>query len=271
MPTFSGTNVNTTVPVPNKNPALSNLVPIPNMGAGGGYYDPANGAVYDMFGNPVKGNYNAQTGILTDPTGNQYTINPNSPTAQGAPPGQQEAAIGTSNAFATQVNAPPPPSPGGGAPGGSPGPGGGGGGGGPVNPFSSPFTGNPVLPTYTTPPAFVPPTAQQAASDLGFQFALQQGLGALTNSAAAQGLWASGATGKAMTNYAENYANQFYGDVYNRALNTYNTNLASQYTQPYQFNYQAANQTYQNQLALWQDYFNQQLAQGEYGLQVAQA
>lgn len=142
---------------------------------------------------------------------------------------------------------PPAPAPG---PGGGGGGGGTGGGGSPtgtigdlLKPFNETFN-EPFYtftpPTYAKPPAFTAPTAEEAAQTPGYQFSRDQALGAISNSAAAQGLWGTGATGKAMEDYATNLANTHYNDVYNRNLNTYMTNYATQYTDPYKFGYQAA-------------------------------
>ncbi|NMX39359.1 hypothetical protein HBO34_15905 [Pseudomonas veronii] len=58
----------------------------------------------------------------------------------------------------------------------------------------------------------------------GYQFSLQQGLRGTNNSLAAQGLGLSGAQAKGLSSFATGLANQTYGDQYNRALSTYNTN-----------------------------------------------
>ena len=58
----------------------------------------------------------------------------------------------------------------------------------------------------------------------GYQFALQQGLKGTNNSLAAQGLGLSGAQAKGLSQYATGLADQTYGEQYNRALSTYNTN-----------------------------------------------
>lgn len=58
----------------------------------------------------------------------------------------------------------------------------------------------------------------------GYQFALQQGLRGTNNALAAQGLGLSGAQAKGLSSFATGLANQTYGDQYNRALSTYNTN-----------------------------------------------
>lgn len=58
----------------------------------------------------------------------------------------------------------------------------------------------------------------------GYQFALQQGLRGTNNALAAQGLGLSGAQAKGLSSFATGLADQTYGDQYNRALSTYNTN-----------------------------------------------
>lgn len=62
------------------------------------------------------------------------------------------------------------------------------------------------------------------ANTPGYQFALQQGLKGTNNSLAAQGLGLSGAQAKGLSNFATGLADQTYGNQYNRALSTYNTN-----------------------------------------------
>lgn len=108
------------------------------------------------------------------------------------------------------------------------------------------------LPTYTPPPAFAAPTADEALNDPGYQFAAQQGEQALDQSAAAGGLLNTGGTLKDILAWGQNYAAQRYGDVYNRDLSTYNTNLNSQYVQPYQFAYQGALATGNQTQSQWQ-------------------
>jgi len=71
---------------------------------------------------------------------------------------------------------------------------------------------------------FTAPTADQAEQTPGYQFTLAQGLKATQNSAAARGLGTSGAALKGASSYATGLANSTYNDVYNRALQTYQTN-----------------------------------------------
>jgi hypothetical protein len=79
-----------------------------------------------------------------------------------------------------------------------------------------------LLQGWNTP--FVPPTGATEQNDPGYQFRLNQGLQALQNSAAAGGGLLSGNTLQGIENYAQNYASNEYGNVYNRALGQYQQN-----------------------------------------------
>lgn len=76
---------------------------------------------------------------------------------------------------------------------------------------------------------FSSPTGVTEQNDPGFQFRLQQGQKALENSAAARGGLLSGGTAKAINDYAQGSASNEYGNVYNRALQTYQTNASNQF------------------------------------------
>jgi hypothetical protein len=80
---------------------------------------------------------------------------------------------------------------------------------------------NPLMQRFTA------PTAAEAEATPGYQFTLQQGLKATQNSAAARGLGTSGAALKGASTYATGLADSTYNDVYQRALNTFNTNYKS--------------------------------------------
>ena len=71
---------------------------------------------------------------------------------------------------------------------------------------------------------FVAPTALTAQNDPGYQARLQLGTDTLQKSAAARGSVLTGGTAKALDTYSQDYASNEYGNVYNRALDTYNTN-----------------------------------------------
>ena len=52
--------------------------------------------------------------------------------------------------------------------------------------------------------------------DPGYEFRLAEGEKAINRAAAARGMWDSGATGKALTRYGQDYASGEYGNAYNR-------------------------------------------------------
>lgn len=66
--------------------------------------------------------------------------------------------------------------------------------------------------------------------DPSYQFRLQQGVNALDMSAAAKGRLLSGAQDKAITEYGQNLASEEYGNAFNRALTTFNTNEGNNQT-----------------------------------------
>lgn len=68
---------------------------------------------------------------------------------------------------------------------------------------------------------FSAPTMAEAAKEPGYQFALQQGTNALTNSAAASGNLLTGNTGEALQQYGQQFGEQNYQNVYNRAMQQY--------------------------------------------------
>lgn len=76
---------------------------------------------------------------------------------------------------------------------------------------------------------FQAPTAAQAQATPGYQFQLTQGLKALQNSAAARGGLLAGGTAKAINDYAQGQASTNYGNTYNQALQSYQTNFGNQY------------------------------------------
>lgn len=56
---------------------------------------------------------------------------------------------------------------------------------------------------------------QNWQNSTGYQFGLNQGMQSINGNAAAQGLLGSGATGKALETYGQNYANTQYGNYTN--------------------------------------------------------
>lgn len=96
-----------------------------------------------------------------------------------------------------------------------------------TRPGSTTFNPGPV-PQFTAPKfdfneKFAYPSLQEAQNEPGFQFRLQQGLGALNNAKSAIGTLRGGATYKALNDYAQQFASQEYGNVANRALTGYLT------------------------------------------------
>lgn len=76
---------------------------------------------------------------------------------------------------------------------------------------------------------FQAPTLSQAENDPGYKFDLSQSLEALQNSAAAKGNLLSGSTQEALSKFAQNFAENDYTNVYNRAFNTFETNQTNTY------------------------------------------
>lgn len=73
---------------------------------------------------------------------------------------------------------------------------------------------------------FSAPTLEDARNSPGYQFELQTGANAIDQNAAATGTLNSGNTGVALQKFGTGLADTTYGDLYNRALSTYNANLS---------------------------------------------
>lgn len=71
---------------------------------------------------------------------------------------------------------------------------------------------------------FTPPTNLTMQNDPGYQARLNLGETALNNSAAAKGNLLTGGTARDVNQFAQDYASNEYGNVYSRAMNTYDTN-----------------------------------------------
>ena len=88
-------------------------------------------------------------------------------------------------------------------------------------PFAgAPYQGAPFTGTPYQAPSFTPPSGLDEANDPGFMARLKMGTDALQHAAAAKGSILSGGTLKAIERYAQDYASNEYGNVYNRALGT---------------------------------------------------
>ena len=93
-------------------------------------------------------------------------------------------------------------------------------------------------------PQFQAPTLADAQQTPGYQFAAQQGSKGILEGAAAAGGAISGGTLKSLDQFNTNLANSTYGDVFNRALSTYQTGM-----QGYQANLQRQSQEFNQLLA----------------------
>lgn len=74
-------------------------------------------------------------------------------------------------------------------------------------------------------PAFQAPDGVTMQNDPGYAFRLAEGQKALERSGAAKGTGTGGAALKAAARYGQDYASNEYGNVYNRALQGYQTNF----------------------------------------------
>jgi hypothetical protein len=89
-------------------------------------------------------------------------------------------------------------------------------------------------------PPSKPPTPEEALSDPGYQFRVQQGTDALQRWAAARGTLNDSGTANALTDYGQNAATQEYANVFDRNLGTYKVNTQTQYVDPYNMDYRRA-------------------------------
>lgn len=141
-------------------------------------------------------------------------------------------------------------------------------GGGLLDPFPGmgPLPGAPPAPWQAPAPfaPFKPPTGEDVrAQDPSYEFDLNQGIGALTNAAAAKGVVRGGGTLQDILKLGTNFADQQFGNIYNRNLSTYNANLGT-----YNVNnltsrnaYDAARQSYLDTYGIWNDNRNTSLHQ----------
>lgn len=77
-------------------------------------------------------------------------------------------------------------------------------------------------------PPFTAPSLEQARETPGYQFTLNQGLDAITRSAAARGALGSGSTLKNLMSFGTGLADTTYNDVFNRSMSTYQAGLQRQ-------------------------------------------
>jgi hypothetical protein len=74
---------------------------------------------------------------------------------------------------------------------------------------------------------FQAPTLEDARNSPAYQFELESGTNAIDQNAAATGTLNTGNTGVALRKFGTGLADSTYGDLYSRALSTYNANLSS--------------------------------------------
>lgn len=189
----------------------------------------------------ATGRWQGLNGLWYDASGNQIA-DPNNPQAAPIPVGTS-----TSTTLFPSPTAPAAPAPTQG--------------GGLVDPFTQPAPDYLTAPSFTPPtfqqaPAFKAPTIQDALNDPGYTFGLQQGEGALQNSAAAGGVLNTGNTLKNILEFGNNYATTKYNDLFNRNLSAYQTNYNTQFVDPYKAAYQSALDTFQPKLADWSAHNN---------------
>lgn len=162
--------------------------------------------------------------------------------------------------------------------------GGSGGGGGAIDPallapWTERFQGPGSLPTFSPPgfqrppefkyDPFKAPSFEEAQQEPGYQFALDQGIKALQQSAAGKGILRTGGTLKDIVNYGQAAGAGNYQDVYNRGLNTYQTNFGNALA-TYGTNYGVSKDAMDYLYKGAQDQFNSLAAQNSADYQRAQ-
>lgn len=112
-------------------------------------------------------------------------------------------------------------------------------------------------PTWTPPDpfsyaSFTAPTAEEAASRPGYQFAAGEGKKALETSQAASGLYRTGGSLKDLYSWADKFATQNYNNVFGQDLSVYTTNrnnAAQNWLSNYNASRDAFDRTYSGALA----------------------
>lgn len=193
--------------------------------------------------------------------GRMYTDDPTGPNGFGPYSGPGLDTDGTQTTEAPTGPAPTGPAPTGPAPTGVPIAGG------PFDYTPAPAPGfNP--PAYTPPPAFsygdfVAPTGESIWNDSGVDLRRKMGEQALLNNRASRGVVNTGGAIKDFIAFNQNFAGQEYGNAWSRAaeaykmnrgnaLENYNTNYGTQFKDPYNFNYAAAQDQFNPQFTAWQ-------------------
>ena len=76
---------------------------------------------------------------------------------------------------------------------------------------------------------FAAPDPSEIEKDPSYQWRFNEGQRAVKTSKAAQGVFGTGATLKALAGYGQNMAKTEYGDIYNRAADTFDRNLSGRF------------------------------------------
>lgn len=120
------------------------------------------------------------------------------------------------------------------------------------NPASNnvtPFSYQPFTDTFSY-DKFTAPTDVTEQNDPGYQARLKFGMQTLNNSAAAKGTALSGQTLNDLNQYGQDFASNEYGNVYNRAAQTYASNYGTA-LQQFQQKWNQYQQGYQNAFQGW--------------------
>lgn len=110
---------------------------------------------------------------------------------------------------------------------------------------------------------FVGPSVAEASSDPSWKFRQDQGTDRLQNWAAARGTLNDSGTAKALIDYGQQSASQEYQSIWNRdysayntnrqgALDTYNTNYKTQFSDPWAESYQNAQAAFAPRMSEWE-------------------
>lgn len=135
--------------------------------------------------------------------------------------------------------------------------------GGPSKPDYGFFRGAPGFHFNAPPPfsyqEFSAPTLEQAQNEPGYAFARDEGQRAMQQSAAGRGVLRSGGTLKDLAAWANKFAEQNYGNVYNRNFQTWNgnrNNAFNNYNVNYNNAFNLAKAQYEPEFASWQTEMN---------------
>jgi hypothetical protein len=109
-------------------------------------------------------------------------------------------------------------------------------------------------------PEWTPTTIEDMKADPGYQFRLEQGLGAVENSAAARGALLGGNTIKALNEYGQGFASNEFGNVNERRQQDYGNKVSE-----WGIGYNKNTEDWQNLLADWGA--NYQKYMGDYNTQ----